>query len=118
MLSPVMGTKFRSGTGKLIHMMRFLRLETYNAIRELSRFMSEPYDKHLEAIYHMMHFKIGMPKRGLLAPKGQWDGSRNYEFEMSAKSDSDSDQDPDNVRCVKEGIFHLKDTPVMYIRTI
>ena len=33
-------TKYRSGVGKLLHMMRWSRPEIYNAVRELTRFMT------------------------------------------------------------------------------
>merc|ERR1712115_336916 len=39
-------TEYRSGVGKLLHMMRWTRPEIYNRVRELSRFMSGATEQH------------------------------------------------------------------------
>ena len=41
---------YRSGTGKLLHLMKWSRPDTLNAVRELSRFMSEAGAEHRECL--------------------------------------------------------------------
>jgi hypothetical protein len=38
---------YRSGVGKMLHMMKWSRHDIMNRVRELSRFMSAPTDAHL-----------------------------------------------------------------------
>ena len=46
------------------------------------------------------------PERGLvLPPKGKWDGSRNYQFEISAESDSVYPKDLNSQGSVKKLLY-------------
>ena len=58
--------KYRSGVGKLLHMMRWSRPEILNAVRELSRYMSGASHAHVKALYRTMKYCVGTPNRGLL----------------------------------------------------
>ena len=64
-LLQVMASMYQLGMQKLIHMMRFSRPKGYNAVQELSRFMSEPNKKHLEAMQHFMYYEVATPERQL-----------------------------------------------------
>ena len=44
---------YRSGVGKLLHMMRWSRPEILNSVRELSRFMSGASKAHLKAMLRL-----------------------------------------------------------------
>jgi hypothetical protein len=46
---------YRSGTGKLLHMMKWTRPEILNAVRELSRFMAGATRAHMKAMYRVMN---------------------------------------------------------------
>ena len=73
--------KIRSGTGKLLHMMRWSRPDVLNAVRELSEHMKEANLVHCKAMHRVMEYVMRTPKRGLtLAPNGAWDGSKDFEF--------------------------------------
>jgi hypothetical protein len=58
--------KYRSGVGKLLHMMKWTRPEILNAVRELSRVMSEATKAHIKAMYRLMKYCIATPNRGIL----------------------------------------------------
>jgi hypothetical protein len=52
-------TKYRSGVGKLLHMMRWSRPEIYNAVQELSRFMTTgASDAHMKAMKRVMEYCV------------------------------------------------------------
>lgn len=44
-------TTYRSGVGKLLHMMKWTRPEILNAVRELSRFMMGATLAHMKEMY-------------------------------------------------------------------
>ena len=74
-LSAAKQAKYRSGVGKMMHMMRWSRLETYNSVRDCARHMKIAGEDHYEAMIRLMDYCISNPERGLLlAPKGNWDG--------------------------------------------
>ena len=65
MLNKEMQTKYRSGTGKLLHLMKWLRPNVLNSVRELSCFMTGAMASHLKAMYQVMQYCVGMKERGL-----------------------------------------------------
>ena len=48
---PAEPKKFRSGAGKLLHMMRFSRPKMMNSVRELSKFGGKATKKHIKAMH-------------------------------------------------------------------
>jgi hypothetical protein len=77
---------YRSGTGKLLHMMRWTRPDILNAVRELSRAMSGTTMRHMQAMKRVMKYCVTTPERGLLLqPNGVWDGGDNFEFTINGK---------------------------------
>ena len=94
-------TKYRSGVGKLLHMMRWSRPEILNAVRELSRYMSGATPAHMKAMLRLMKYCTGTPERGwTLKPNRKWDGSPKHKFIISGLSDSDYAKDVDTRRSV------------------
>jgi hypothetical protein len=53
-VSHVEQKKYRSGVGKLLHMMRWSRPETLNSVRELSHFMQGAMSAHMRAMLRVM----------------------------------------------------------------
>jgi len=90
-LSGQMQTKYRSGVGKLMHMMQYSRPEIYNSVRDLARHMTVAGEEHFEAMLRVMKYCVDTPDRGLvLKPEGEWDGKPDsIEFMISGRSDSD-----------------------------
>jgi hypothetical protein len=81
---------YRSGVGKLLHMMRWTRPEIMNLVRELSRFAGRALLSHVMAMYQVMKYCRNTPERGLLLkPTMRWDGSPMLLFEITGYSDSD-----------------------------
>ena len=64
-------TKYRSGVGKLLHMMRWSKPSIYNATRECSRRMQTGSDEHYRSMLGIMKHCVGAQDEGLvLAPEG------------------------------------------------
>jgi hypothetical protein len=79
--------KYRSGVGKLLHMMRWSRPDILNATREVSRFLGVANPAHMKALNRILKYCADTPDRGLmLNPKGKWDGKdKNFLFDIRGK---------------------------------
>ena len=90
MLNKEMHTKYRTGTGKLLHLMKWSRPNVLNSMRELSHFMMGAMASHLKAMYQVMQYCVGTKEWGLtLKPDCKWDGGDpNFLFILKGKSDS------------------------------
>ena len=53
--------KYISGTGKLLHMMRWSRPDILNAVRELSKHMKEENLLHYKAMHRVMEYVMRTP---------------------------------------------------------
>jgi hypothetical protein len=105
--------KYRSGVGKLLHMMRWSRPEILNAVRELSRYMSGASLAHVKAMHQIMKYCVDSPGCGLLLkPIGKWDGNPSYEFVITGRSDSDYAKDTDTRRRVSGTSTFLNGSPI------
>jgi hypothetical protein len=92
---------YRSGVGKLLHMMRWTRPEIMDSVRELSRFAGRALLSHVMAMYRVMKYCRNTTERGLLLkPTVRWDGSPMLLFEITGYSDSDWAKDPITRRSV------------------
>ena len=104
---------YRSGVGKLLHMMRWTRPEIMNAVRELSRFAGRALQSHVVAMYRVMKYCRSTPERGLLLnPLVKWDGSLKMLLEIKGHSDSDWAKGPDTRRSVSGWSTFLFDSPI------
>jgi hypothetical protein len=95
-----MQSKYRSGTRKLLHLMKWSRPDVLNSVRELSRFMTAATACHLKAMYRVMQYCVATKEVGLtLKPNCAWDGDPNFMFELLGRSDSTyaSDEDAKSV---------------------
>jgi hypothetical protein len=110
--------KYRSGVGKLLHMMHWPRPETLNAVRELSRFMQGAIGAHVKAMHRVMKYCVGTPNRRMfLKPNAVWDGNPDFEFVISGRSDSDYTKDVERRRSVSGySVFLSAETVAMASR--
>ena len=61
-------------------------------------------------MHRVMEYVMRIPKRGLtLAPKGVWDGSKDFEFEVKGYSDSTCASDPDTRLSIGGRLVFLND---------
>jgi hypothetical protein len=105
---------YRSGTGKLLHMIRWTRPEILNSVRELYRAMSGASMSHLQAMKRVMKYCVSTPERGLfLKPTGIWDGGADFEFIINVKSDSEYAKD-ETRKSVNGWAVWLNDAPITF----
>ena len=107
-------TKFRSGVGKLLHMMRWSRPEIWNAVREVSRRMSIANEDHMKAMLRVLKYCADTPKRGwTLKPTRKWNGKDyTFEFKIEGKSDANFATCKDTRKSVTGYVVYMEDTPI------
>jgi hypothetical protein len=104
--------KYRRGVGKLIHLSKYSKPSILNTVRELSRFGGNPTMAHKKAMLRCMKYCVETANQGLiLKPNQQWDGSREFEFEITGYSDSDYAKDPETRRSVSGWSAFLNGAP-------
>jgi hypothetical protein len=104
---------YRSGVGKLLHMMRWSRPGCLNSVRELSRFMQGAMEAHMKAMHRTMKHCVGAPNQGMfLKPNATWDEDPDFEFVISGRSDLDCAKDLERRRSVSGCSVFLCGAPV------
>ena len=82
-------SKYRTGTGKLLHVTRWSRPDIWNATRELTRAVKDPDRIHYLAILKCMKYYIRTKNRGwVLRPTRKLDGKKGFKFRISGRSDT------------------------------
>src|SRR4051812_7762647 len=65
-----------------------------NLMREVSKFMSLPANKHMRALLQIIRYCVGTSKQGLtLKPEDTWDGSKSHVFQIEGRSNLDFAKD-------------------------
>ncbi len=82
--------KYRTGLGKLLYLTKWSRPEIGNAVREISRYMGGATVKHVKAVERIIKYCLGTKDTGLtMQPNSEWNGSQDFEFEITGVSDAD-----------------------------
>ena len=114
-LTPKEQKYYRSGIGKLIHMMQWSRPDICNAVRDAARHMQSPNQFHVQAMHKIMSFCARTPNRGItLNPVGTWDGKKGYKFDVGGRSDSNYATDPESRRSVSGTRVSVNEATVMW----
>ena len=117
-VSPAVQTYFRSGVGKMIHLMGWSKPMISNAVRDFSRHMQMANESHIQAMHRVMQYCRDTKDQGLtLRPNGVWDGSRDYKFIISGRSDSDYATDPETRKSVTGTRVSVNGAPVSWRST-
>ena len=104
---------FRSGVGKLIHLMKWSRPDVLNAVHDLTRQMSAATMCHVKAMKRVMTYLTATPKQGLtLKPSEKWGGSKEFEFMISGFSDLDFAKEPTEWKSVSGWAVFLNGAPI------
>ena len=96
-LSPDDLFTYRSGTGKLLHLMKWSQPEIANSVRELSRYMTGAGMSHMKAMYRVFNYCLNTSTRGKVFKSRRSCMSKDiedFEFEIYGYSDSDYAKDP------------------------
>ena len=100
-VEPSKQTYYRSGVGKMIHMMQWSRPDICSAVRDLTRHMQMAIPVHIEAMHHVMAYCVRTKERGMtLRPNCKWDGNKEFLFTVGGRSDSDYATNPETRKSV------------------
>ena len=81
--------KYRSGVGKLLHLMRWSRPEIWNAVRELSKHNGKCNEQHMKAMKRVMKYAVDTPNRGWrISPERRWRTGDNIKFKIRGCPDA------------------------------
>ena len=105
--------QYRSGVGKLLHMMRWSRPELLNSVRECSKAMKTSAYAHLKMMYQIMNYCVTTPNRGLLLkPQGTWNGDKDFEFKIDGYADANYATNIENRKSVSGYSVFMCKAPV------
>ncbi len=108
-------TTLRSGMGKYMYQMQYLRPEIAQAVCDLERYMMHGNLKILETMKRCMRFVLCSRKaRVLVKPSQKWDGSNEHQFRIRGRSGSDYAEDTQTRRSVSGYIIYLEDASAMH----
>ena len=101
LLSKEEHSKYRTGTGKILHVIIWSRPDIWNTTRELTKAVKGSSRNHYLAILKCMKFCIRTKNRGWAPkPTRKWDGKKGFKFRISDRSDSDYAKCPATRRSV------------------
>jgi hypothetical protein len=113
-LKPSKQKEFRSGVGKLLHLAKWSRPEIKNAVRELTRGMTQATEESFKSMQRVMKYCVDTPNRGLLlAPTGEWSGKDTDLLIVKGMSDTTYASDPDTRHSVMGRSTFVNDAPVI-----
>ena len=85
-------TRYCSGVGKLLYLVKWSHPEITNSVCELTRFMTKAFPASVKG---MESSDCSM----VMQLDGEWDGSRDFEFEIDGISDSGDVTEPESHKC-------------------
>jgi hypothetical protein len=94
---------YRSGVGKLMHLMCWSKPEILNSVRELSRFFAGATVAHMKAMYQVMSYCVKTRASGrVLKPERKCNESelKDFKFRIKGRADSNYAADPETHRSV------------------
>jgi hypothetical protein len=100
---------YRSGIGKMLHMMKWSRNDILIRVRELSRFLSDPRDIHLNRMHKVMTYVRSTASLGnFIKPDSTWRNTdKSFTFVITCRSDSEYASEPETRRSVSGGTEYL-----------
>ena len=103
-------TKYRSGVGLLLYLLKHSRPDLSNCVRELTKTMSGANPAHYKAILQVIKFMEQTKHHGLLLqPK-----TDEIEWRVKAFSDSDYAGDTDTRKSVSGFVIYLNNCPIAW----
>ena len=102
-------SNYQSGTGEMMHMMRWSRPDMYDVTCNCARHMMLTIRTHYNAMVFIMNYCVTSPERGLVFKQhSEWDGiSTDYKFEVTVKTDSDYVQCLDMRRSIMGSVVYM-----------
>ena len=108
-------TRYCSGVGKLLYLVKWYCPEIMNSVCELTRFMTNAFPTSMKGMEHVMQHVLTYPDCGMvMQPDGEWGGSRELEFEIDGISDSGDVIEPESCKCYGGLQVFVNKAPIAY----
>ncbi len=108
-------TILRSGIGKLMNHMQYLRPDIAQAVRDLARHITQGDETHMTAMLRCMQHLMCTKDAGLLLkPTRMWDRTNKFQFKIRGKLDLDYAKDMQTRQSVSGYTVYLEEAPVMH----
>ena len=92
--------RYCSSVGKLLYLVKWSHPEIANSVHELTRFMMKAFPASIKGMECIMQHMLTYPDCGIVMQlDGEWDGSKEFEFEIDGISDSGDATEPDLCKC-------------------
>ena len=106
---------YRSGVGTLLYMLKHSRMELSNPIRELSKFMQLPSNKHMKELYRVVAWILKTKNVGLkMEPKYIKKDNGEIKWELKGICDTTWGSDPEDGRSVTGFILYFMGVPISW----
>ena len=93
-------TRYCSGVGKLLYVVKCSHPEITNSMHELTRFMTKAFPASVKGMEHVMQYVLTYSECGMVIQlDGEWDGSKEFGFEIDRISDSGDMTEPKLCKC-------------------
>jgi hypothetical protein len=108
-------TILRSGIGKSMYHMQYLRPYIAQAVRDLVRHMTRGDETHMAVMLRCMQYLMCTKDAGLLLrPIRKWDVTKRFQFKMRGRLDSDYAKDTQTRQSDSVYVIYLEEAPVMH----
>ena len=108
-----MQTRYHSGVGKLLYLVEWLHPEIANSVCELTQFMTKAFPASVKGMECIMQHVLTYPECGMVMQQdGEWDGSKEFKFEIDRISDS-GDSHTNDV-----GVFKCSSTRLPFLTKV
>ena len=92
--------RYHSGVGELLYSVTWSHPEIVISMHELTRFMTKVFPASVRGMEHVMQHVLTYPECSMvMEPHGEWDGSKEIEFEIDGISDSGDTTEPELCKC-------------------
>ena len=108
-------TKYHSGVGKLLYLVKWSCPEIANSVHELTRFMTQSYPVCMTGLEHVMQHVLKYLEHGMvMQPDSHWDGSKDFKFEIDRVSDSGDVTEPESQKWCRGLQVFLNKAPIAH----
>ena len=92
--------RYCSHVGKLLYLVKWSHLEIVNSMYELTRFMTKAFPGSIKGMELVMQHMLTYPECSMVVqPDGEWDGSKEFEFEIDRILDLGDATEPKSHKC-------------------
>jgi hypothetical protein len=111
-LSPEKHSRYRTGVGKLLYLVKYSRPDIANCVRELSKCLDGPTETSYKELLRAIKYVLNTNDKGL--KMHQMSGASRDIVTINCYTDSDYAGDPDTRRSVSGHVMYLDGSPISW----